>query len=275
MNRPFIHALLYGDFGSGKSTMASTFPKPLLVFCFDSNMKDMPYRKGGKEGEVDTYEIETGKSNIEIPYRDVQHEDGLTRIEYYNKTDDVDNPESFAFFRTRMGVLHGEYDIWKTVVVDSVSFMELQARKLEEKILNPLPAGVTLYTKGGGGDQRMWFAGATSSLEELLCMRLAGLDMNVVVIAHVARDKNMVSGELVQVPYAPGRLSSRSLLSAAFAEQYRLYIAEHEELGRVHLAQTKSRDGFSAGTQIEAPDPCWPDYNQLWESWDKEYGGGD
>lgn len=272
MNRPFIHCLLYGDFGSGKSTFAATFPKPMLVFCFDHNQKEMPYRRGGKETELLEYEIETSKDVIKIPYRDVQHEDGLTRIEYYNKTDDVENPLAFAYFRTRMGILHEEYATWKTVVIDSISFMELQARKLEEKVLNPLPQGVSLYTKGGGGDQRMWFAGATSALEELLCMRLAGLDMNVVVTAHISKDKNMVSGEIVQVPYAPGRLSSRSLLSAAFAEQYRLYTERDEEGKRVHLAQTYSRDGFSAGTQIEASDPSWPQYDALWENWDREYG---
>ena len=29
----------------GKSTMAATFPKPMLVHCFDPFGKDLPYRK--------------------------------------------------------------------------------------------------------------------------------------------------------------------------------------------------------------------------------------
>ena len=270
--RPAIHALLYGDPGVGKSTFAATFPKPLLVFCFDSNMKDNPYRKGGEEGEVQEYEIETQKGIVTIPFRDVIHSDGLARIEYYNKTDDIENPTAFSNFRTRMGVLQNEYDDWQTIVVDSITFMELQARKLEEKVLNPLQQGVTLYTKGGGGDQRMWFAGATSSLEEILCMRLAGLEMNVVVIAHISKDKNMISGEIVQVPYAPGRLASRSLLSAAFAEQYRLYTERDSDTGnRIYLAQTSHRDGFIGATQIDSPDPAWPVYDELWATWDKGY----
>jgi len=253
--------------------MASTFPKPMLVFCFDHNQKEMPYRKGGEDLGLSLKKIETGENKfIEIPYRDVKHPDGLTRIEYYNRTDDINNPTAFAYFRTRMGVLHEEYDVWKTVVVDSVTFMELQARKLEEKILNPLPKGVSLYEKGARFDGRTWFAGATSSLEELLCVRLAGLDMNVVVVAHVDKDKNMISGEIVQVPFAPGRLSSRSLLTAAFAEQYRLYTIRDEEGRRLHQAQTMNRDGFSAGTQIDAPDPVYPHYQALWKDWDETYG---
>lgn len=118
---------------------------------------------------------------------------------------------------------------------------------------------------------RQWFAGATSSLEEILCMRLAGLEMNVVVVAHVSKDKNMISGEIVQVPYAPGRLASRSLLSAAFAEQYRLYTERNEDGDRVYLAQTSNRDGFIGATQIQAPDPTWPMYDQLWAKWDAGY----
>ena len=103
-------------------------------------------------------------------------------------------------------------------------------------------------------------------------MRLAGLDMNVVAIAHVNRDKNMLSGEIVQVPSAPGRLSSMSLLSAAFAEQYRLYTKRNSQDGeREYWAQTSNRDQFAAATQIEADDPVYPHYASLWTNWDKLY----
>jgi len=37
--------LVYGDTGTGKSTFAASFPKPLLVFCFDPAGKDIPYWK--------------------------------------------------------------------------------------------------------------------------------------------------------------------------------------------------------------------------------------
>ena len=42
-----VHLLLYGDTGSGKSTFAATFPKPMLVWCFDPHGKDMPYKRLG------------------------------------------------------------------------------------------------------------------------------------------------------------------------------------------------------------------------------------
>ena len=38
-----IHCLVYGQPGTGKSTFAATFPKPMLVFMFDSFGKEMPY----------------------------------------------------------------------------------------------------------------------------------------------------------------------------------------------------------------------------------------
>ena len=272
MNRPYVHCLLYGDPGVGKSTMASTFPKPMLVFTFDGYQKEMPYIKGGDDQGLKTYNIEVSETRtIEIVYRDVIHEDGLTRIEYYNITDDVERPTAFANFRTRMGLLQTEYDTWKTIVVDSVTFMELHARKLEQYILNPIPGGQSMYTKGVQFDTRTWFGGSTSALEEMLCIRFAGLVMNVVIICHIDKDKNMVSGEIVQVPFAPGRLSDRSLLSAGYAEQYRLYTIRDSEGRRAHQAQTTNRDGWVGGTQINAPDPVYPHYDELWLNWDKEY----
>lgn len=49
---PPIHVLVYGDFGSGKSTFAATFPKPQLIFCFDAYGKEMPYLKGGEVSDL-------------------------------------------------------------------------------------------------------------------------------------------------------------------------------------------------------------------------------
>jgi hypothetical protein len=43
-----IHVLLYGDSGTGKSTLAATFPKPIRVFHFDPYNKDVPYLRLGQ-----------------------------------------------------------------------------------------------------------------------------------------------------------------------------------------------------------------------------------
>jgi hypothetical protein len=39
--------LVYGEPGSGKTTFAATWPKPLLVIFFDPIGKDLPYLELG------------------------------------------------------------------------------------------------------------------------------------------------------------------------------------------------------------------------------------
>ncbi len=266
MQKPPIHALIYGETGSGKSSFAATFPKPLLVFCFDPMGKHMPYTKDGKAGEILSYQI---GDQITIPYQDVEYADGTIRIEFFHDLD-IDAPTSFQNYRARMAAFQNEMSNWSTIVTDSVTFMELSARKLDEKILNPLPPGVSRYTKGSGHDARQWYGASTDALEEMLCIRYAGLPMNVVVLCHTNKKKEMTGGEFTQGPFAPGRLYERSLLSASYQEQYRCYTIRNDQGQNEHFIQTQNRDGFVATTQIDAHDPSYPLYESIWYNWDKK-----
>lgn len=221
----------------------------------------------GKVSEVRTYQV----GNYLIPYRDIERVDGVIRVEYYHD-DDPDNPTAYSKFRTRMAMLQGEYETWKTIVTDSITYMELSARKYDEKVLNPLPPGATKYRgiKGSGVDPRQWFGASTDALEEMLCIRYPGLPMNVVIICHVNEKRNEVSGEIIRMPFAPGRLSDRKLLNAAYQEQYYCYTGRDQDRNRVHLIKTQNDGQWSATTQIAAPDPCYPDYESLWQEWPGE-----
>lgn len=260
IERPPLHVLVYGETGSGKSSFAATFPKPMLVICFDPLGKHLPYLKGGEAQPRSAYNI---GEEITIPYQDVVCEDGVIRVEFYHDLN-IDVPTSFQSYRMRMAAFSNEMDQYKTIVTDSVTFMELSARKLDEKILNPLPPGVSRYAKGGGHDARQWYGASTDALEEMLCVRYAGLPMNVVVIAHTNKKKTFSGGDQVQGAFAPGRLYERSLLSAAYQEQYRCYTDEGD-----HYIQTQNRSGFVGTTQIEAHDPSHPTYDHLWYHWDE------
>jgi hypothetical protein len=270
---PPMHAFVYGDSGVGKSTFIATFPKPLLVMCFDPYGKDIPYRKN-MQGKMTA---DSGLLQMEIPvrqgvvplyYRDVQREDGIVRIEYYHEHD-VDFPTAMSCFRYRMSTIHQEYAVWKTLAVDSVTLAELAARAVEEKLLNPVPDGKSRYSpgRGSGFDARQWFGGSTDTLEDMFVRRFASLPMNVILACHIHERTNAVSGEILRGPYAPGRLYSRGELSSAFQEQYHMYTDRDGETGqRVHQLQTQNRDGWVATTQIDAPDPCYPHYLSLWEN---------
>ncbi|RLI53210.1 MAG: hypothetical protein DRP09_16255 [Candidatus Thorarchaeota archaeon] len=246
--RQDIHVLAYSDTGGGKSTFAATFPKPMLVLFFDPLGKDQPYLADASEvGEL-----------VDTPFgmmRDVKHAGGITRLEYYHDHDPY-NPSAYSFFLQRMGLFDQEKDYWRTVVLDSITFMELTARKYHQYALNPTAK-----------DGRQWYAGSKELLEEMLMMRFAGLKLNVVTLAHVDESKDELHGEIVRNPAAPGKLSKR--LGAAYGEHYRLYTVRGD-MGEIKYVMQTTNDGlYAAQTQIKAPNPCYPHYDSIWENYEK------
>lgn len=262
---PPIHAMVYADTGVGKSTFAATFPKPMLVFCFDPHGKDWPYRRDDQgsvlaDSGLQAYPIQVADGQAEVSYRDVQHPQGVVRIEYYHDSD-IEAPDAIQRFRHRLAILHHEYQTWATIVTDSITFMELAARKFEEKVLNPM----VKFAKGT--DTRQWFAGSTDTVEELIIMRYASLPMNVVICCHIDERRNERSGEILRGPFAPGRLSKRGQLSAAFQEQYHLYTFRTENAQLARAVQTENDGNWVATSQIGAPNNCYPHYLSLWAGW--------
>ena len=182
----------------------------------------------------------------------------IIRIEYYHDFD-PDNPRAYEVFSYRMALFQHEYDQWQTVVLDSLTFAELTARKRHEKILNPMQK----FAKGT--DTRQWFSGVTDDLEEMVIMRFAGLPMNVITVAHIDERRNEVSGEILRGPFAPGRLSKRGQLVSSNQETYHSF-AYRDEKGRQFALQTVNDGTWAAASQIDAPDPCYPHYESLFEN---------
>ena len=261
--RPFIHVLDYGDFGGGKSTFAATFgkyadTKPVKVYMFDPfGGKEFPYLDVGDPQPVQL-------DGFEIPYVDVLDAEGGLAIRVMNLAEiNPTAPESYMKFEQEFDAFSQTYveDGWRTVVLDTIDSLELAARKLEQYVINP-------STKKGNADPRKWWGGSTDKLEETLCMRFAHLRCNVVVLTHVNRDKISVHGHAIQGPSSgPGRMDRT--LPTYFPEIYRSYAMKHEGQ-RVYQLQTFTDDVYCAETHLDAPDPCYPDYECLWENWDKK-----
>lgn len=250
--RPATHCLVYGDSGSYKSTFAGTWPKPLLVMAFDPYGKDAPYWRLGEPSGLEM-------DDLGSPIRTVASRKSgrlLARIEHY-LDEDPERPDAYARFRRRMATLRGDaIKEWATLVIDSVTFMELAARKLEQYKLNPTAR-----------DPRQWYAGSKEALEEMLLGRVGALPINVVVICHVDEDKDELHGQMVRNPAAPGKLSKR--LPAGYSELYRAYVTRDDAGQRVPLLQTRGDAMYNASTQIPAPDPCDPVYTALWSEADE------
>ena len=248
--RPFAHAIAYGDSGGGKSTFAATWPKPMVVFFFDPFGKEMPYLKRGQSGDLETYEDGTPFRRV-YSKKDAERE--IIRIEHYVDPE-PEQPEAYTRFRNRMRGFQHEYAEWKTAVVDSVTFMELAARKFSQYV-----------TKKTSKEPRQWFADSTDAIEEMLMMRFGSLPMNVVVCAHMSEEKDELHGTFVRNPSAPGRMSKR--MPAGYSELYRCYVGREANGEDFYALQTRGNTMYNSSSQVDAPDPCVPNYAALWENW--------
>ncbi len=202
-------------------------------------------------GELQRYQLSglSGEENF-IPYRDITRPSGVIRIEYYHSMFPT-QPTAYSRFLSRMGNFHKE-EFWKTLVLDDATFMELEARKWHQYVLNPTSK-----------DGRQWYGGSKELLEEMLMMRFSGLTQNVVVLCHIDEDKDELWGEIVRNPAMPGKLSKR--LGAAYGEQYRAYVLRDEKGNATRQLQTQNDGRYAVQSQIHAPNPCFLHYDSLWE----------
>jgi hypothetical protein len=248
--RPSIKALVYGDAGSGKTSFAATWPRPILVLAWDPIGKEMPFYKRGAVQPMTHMEIGTAT----IPVRQVLDKNGnvVVQVEHYIDKNPR-QPEGYSKFMSRWNTLEAEYDQWATIVIDSVTFMELMARKEHQYRLNPTAR-----------DPRQWFGGSTDLLEENLMIQVGALPMNCVVTAHVDEDKDEVNGFFVRNPKAPGRLGKGKGLAAAAVEVYRSFVGRDADGNNQYLLQTQTDTIFNCATRIGAPNPCAPMYKALW-----------
>lgn len=243
MDHPLTHTVLYGESGSRKSTSAATWPKPMLVFCFDNPDKAMPYLRRGEA--TDLSDLGGGTS-----YRDVisrKTGEVIVRVEYYYD-DDGENPSGHRRFRARMAGIAREYDQWRTIVLDSLTYFELAARNQAMKE-NPTAK-----------DPRQWYGRSTEAIESMVAIRLATMPLNVVVVAHHHQERNDLTNEMIRGIRAPGRMGTNSAgLPAGYGEVYRQTIKSG-----VALWQTQSDGLWPALSMVQAPNPCVAEYKHLW-----------
>jgi hypothetical protein len=267
--RPCLKVLDYGHTGARKSSLAKTFPKPMLVWMFDAHGKDFPYWRDnwhrvlppGSVGELQEYQVQG--TEVRVLFRDIQHPDGLVRVEYYHDLN-PERPTAFSNWRLRRSVFHQEFNVWKTVVTDSLTSLELAARLNHKYFLNP-----QTDKDYKSRDPRKWFGGSTDDLEEALKVSFLSYPMNVVVTAHVdlERDESAVAGLTVRNPMAPGRL--RGSLAQQYMELWYSYVHTDVKTGQtVGLIQTQPNGIYNAASQIDVPNPCYAHYESIWVNYD-------
>jgi len=198
---------------------------------------------------------ELEQSELGYLYRDVTNDAGelLIRVEYFHEyaAEPAQVSTWLTYLKRITNLQTGEYNNWATLVVDSVTSMERTARVFGRK-LNPK------------GDNRHWGGYRTDQLEQILSMSLVSLPINLVITCHQAEEKDELYGSFVRTMYAPARLGEKKGLATVYSEIYRLSISLDEKGDPIHLAQTKTDNLWAAACQIDAPNPCWPVYDELW-----------
>lgn len=262
-DHPPIHVLDIGDYGAGKSTFAASFPNPKIVLFFDSYGKEMPYiqlaqAKGQAVSEIETWDDGIPRRCI---YSKRDPNKILVQIEFYHDDEFIEpntykrkagtmmqdvKPTAYEKFLGRMHRFQYEQAAWKTVVLDSVTMMEIAARQWDQFVLNP-----------NAEDARQWYGASKSMLERMLLGRFGQIKQNVVVLAHIDDEKFEFHGKQRRGPLAPGKL--RASLGSQYTEVYHQYAVD----GQFAL-QTRSDNLFACMSAIKAPNPCYPHYRALW-----------
>lgn len=197
-------------------------------------------------------------------------DDLQVQVEHYLDVD-PENPTAWATFRARLSKLHMERDIWKTIVIDSLTFAEIAARLESKYSLNKTAK-----------DERRHYAYSTDEIERALLIRFGTIPCNVAVLCHIdetvvqdeehkggqivaARDE--VNGILVRNPAAPGRLRKR--LPGGYDCLFHSYVVFNGEQ-REYVWQTQPDTKWNAMNPIGADSPCLANYGALWSNWPDE-----
>jgi hypothetical protein len=255
MRRP-VHIAVYGIWGSGKSTFLSTLPKPMLVLMTDPPGKEAPYLRRGALG------AQTQGAHLQ-PVQQVMSRKTpgkcLIQVEYFHDLNPR-RPDAHNRMRDRLDEL-ADTEIpvgkWATLVLDGITFSELNARKYAEHI-----------TLANAKDGRQWYAFSMHEVEEIVLKQLAFLPINVGVACHVDFDYDEVMGQRVHNPAAPGKLRAR--FGAGFPEMY----VAHALTGKTgdasrYWLQTRTDTSYAAeSVLLQAPNPCEPTFEALWANFD-------
>lgn len=210
-------ALVYGEKGTGKTTLFSTVRFPVHIDCFDP---------GGSQ--VLAEEIEKG-----LVIADTRWE-----------TDDPDNPKVFAewdkeFHRRRK---EGYFNIFATYGLDSLT-------TFSQVIMN-----YVLKKQGHAGGIPQTGAGADNDyVHQMLHLEssLAGifsLPCDLIITAHPEADKDEVSGKMFVGPLITGKAKIR--IPLLFDEMYYMRVEDTKDGGTKWLMQTKPSTLFKASSRL-------------------------
>lgn len=251
-----IHGLFMGRPGGGKSTLAATFPKPMLVLSTDPPGKEKAYLDRGKA----TGYLKSDHCYYREVYSNSDDTKLIARVEYWGEPNPF-KPTAYPRFVTRTAYLEQEIEKlgYRTVILDTSTYFELSARSYSEN-------GINSAVKDG----RQHYAFSTHACEQHIMQRWPNLLLcNSLVLCHIDDQKDesdggegVVTRKMVALP---GKLPNK--LPGGYGEVWRVYYAGKDKEGKpVHLVQTQARTGdtHDCKSLMSFPDGTVPHYAALW-----------
>lgn len=174
-----IHALVNSHKGEGKTTLFKTCPRPIFICSFDP---------GGTEVLKDL--IDSGDCIVDSQYEE----------------DDLYNPTAYAAFEKNHNArgAAGFYNQFATVGIDSYTTLATcavwQIMKKEGRV--PARMDVKSSDKDQGMRIQDWGIALNNSIN--IARSLISLPCHTFMMGHIKRDKNDLTGEIVNMIYLPG-----------------------------------------------------------------------
>ncbi len=206
-----LKVLAYGDFAAGKTTFATTFPKPILFFDFDDGRQTY----AGVEG---------------VEYEIYKEEPGSRKTQAYNNF-----RKDLAKFEREPE--HGGY---KTFVLDSTTF-------LQDAIQSDIIAAQGATTPGEGITLQQWQI-ITNRFADVF-RKIKTFNANFVIIGHSQMVQDEMSGEIKTLPMMVGK-KFPAKAPLYFDEVYRVFYDEREKDGPKYKIQTSSCRKYSARSRL-------------------------
>lgn len=271
---PHTKLMLYGESGTGKSTMAATYVEvareldlPVLVVGFDPPSKMSPYREVGYDvTEVSDPEFAAYYDQLGVRAEDVVDKDGklLLRIEMYID-DDLTKPNVIDALEARFGGFGQDAPNWFAVIRDSMSFLSYAALQRAKARL-PIDAA---NEARGQTTNITWYNMAKQDVEREVKSRGLWWKTNLVDIYHTSEEKTEFADTIVRGISAIGKLKDE--LPYGYDEIYKVRIdpkRKTEDGNFCRFLQTRHDNVWTAtSVTAKAPNPCEPNYRALWRNW--------
>lgn len=217
-----IKVCIYGHSGAGKTCFASSFPGPIWVADFDGKISSAAaYLRSKNPKQLDS-----------IDYEDFTYSPSSGGLRVFQKFSKCLNSIEAACAEGKMK--------YKTVVLDSLTTF---SDALMQDILAENPGG---KRPAPGVPALQDYLIFNNYLKPILS-RLLALPCNLVVVGHIAMDKDELTGEIHHKLALSGKLPE--LIPVLFQEVYRAF-TEVKDGATLFKLQTRSNGKYMCRTQI-------------------------